>query len=167
MTKIKVLIASVAAVVGAMLAFSLVPASSQQPPAPTQFELVEFTDKAKEIFLDLNKKNEFGPGDMVVTSSPMFDAENTGERVGKFAVNVSFSPPRRCECFTFNGAVKLADGKLSISGLGEFRSFETGFEIPIVGGTGIYSRASGSATLIEERIDGKNATRWSFEVFMN
>jgi hypothetical protein len=166
-TKIKVLGAIVATAVGAMLAFSLVPASSQQPPAPTQFELVDFAQQEKEIFLDLNKKNRFGPGDMSVLSAPMYDAADTSNRVGKFAVNLAFPPPRRCECFTFNGAVKLADGKLSISGLGEFRAFETGLEIPIVGGTGIYSRASGSATLVEEEIDGRNATRWSFEIFTN
>lgn len=167
MTKIKVFGASVAAAVGAMLAFSLVPASSQQPPAPTQFELIDFAQQEKEIFLDLNKKNRFGPGDMSVLSAPLFDAADTSNRVGKFAVNLVFPPPRRCECFTFSGAVKLADGKLSSSGLGEFRAFETGFEIPITGGTGIYNRASGSITLTEEKIDGKNATRWSFEIFTN
>jgi hypothetical protein len=162
-TKLKVLSAAVAAAVGAMLVFSLVPASSQQPPARTQFELVEFANKAREIFLNTNKRNDFGPGDMLILSNAMFDSADTSDRVGKFSVQLAFQPPRRCGCFTFTGAVKLADGKLSVSGLGEDRDFETGFEAPIVGGTGNFSGAHGTVTITDQQIDGKNGSRWAFD----
>jgi hypothetical protein len=36
-------------------------------------------------------------------------------------------------------------------GVGEARDFETGFEAPIVGGTGIYESTHGSVTVTEER----------------
>lgn len=163
MTKIKVLSASVAAAVAAMLAFSLVPASSQQPPASTQFELVEFNNKAREIFLDVNKRNDFGPGDRLVVKNALFDSADMSNRVGKYNLDIAFMPPLRCDCFTFNGGVKLADGNLSVSGWGTALDFETGFEAPIVGGTGIFRSAHGIVTLTEEEIDGKNAARWAFD----
>lgn len=164
MTKLKVLSAAVAAAVGAMLAFSLVPASSQQQqPTPQQFELVEFNNRAREIFLNTNRRNDFGPGDQLVLSNALFDSADTSNRVGKYSVQLAFQPPRRCGCFTFVGAIKLADGKLSVAGLGKDRDFETGFEVPIVGGTGAFNSAHGILTITEERIDGKNASRWAFD----
>ena len=93
-------------------------------------------------------------GDVNVFRSPLAFADG-GESAGTlFGIQTTVSLDDKTEIVQASFTYKLADGTISIGGLGEYPRGENAlvegqeFERPVIGGTGKYSDASGTDTTV-------------------
>ncbi len=101
-----------------------------------------------------NGKTGPSEGDMNVFRSPLDFADGGGSAGSLYGIQTTVSLDDKTEIVQASFTYKLADGTISIGGLGEYPRGENAlvegqkFERPVIGGTGKYSDASGTDTTV-------------------
>jgi hypothetical protein len=116
-----------------------------------QLNLIAVENQVTEIDTGKNGPSE---GDVNVFDTPLTFADEGGKAGHLYGIQTTVSLDDQTEIVQASFTFKLAEGTISIGGLGEYprgdNSLTRGqeFERPIVGGTGSYSGAAGTDTTI-------------------
>ncbi len=147
----------------AVVALSLTPASSQQPPSTREFFSPDAT--GFERFIDVKRK---GPsnGDYFLMSHPLQDPAD-GTRVGKtygICTILKLDPQHTNTVQSCEIQLDLADGSVMTQGTFSVALLEDGAPIAITGGTGSYSQAAGTLTLTGAQVEGESGVLLTLEL---
>lgn len=132
-----------AAVAGAALAATALAAGSgtaQEPPAPTELELVATDRDTRSAFVDAPPRRREGPGDMFTIEGRL--RGGAGRVVATF---VQTSGARA----QGGGTFVLPNGRIMFAGTLSGSSRVN--EMAVIGGTGAYANAGGTMTATESR----------------
>jgi hypothetical protein len=117
--------------------------AQDQPPAPTTIELVQRESETRSGFVDAPPRRREGPGDLFSVSGPLRDA--SGRRAGSASaafVQTSRSAAQGSATFVLSSGRLAAVGSVGSGRLSR---------LAIVGGTGAYEGAEGTAEVITAR----------------
>jgi hypothetical protein len=121
--------------------------------APRTITVFEPFVGGHDHYVDQGKKG-ISPGDMFLsTDLPIYDAQ-TGRRIGSSDGMETMVSLRHNGTAMLYGSARLADGRIELAALLRHSDREqTGV---VVGGTGAYAGARGSATIVEDRKHKRN-----------
>lgn len=127
------------------------PATSQSTATatatPTSFVYAQPFDGGRDKYVDL-AKHGIGPGDMFLfTEVPML-SEDTTTRIGLIDGTETIASARHDGTVEMNMTLRLPDGLVMVAGV--VRHNDKPFALPVVGGTGAYSHATGQWTQLRE-----------------
>jgi hypothetical protein len=122
---------------GVVIAFGQVPGGdAATPPGTIRVE----TRLVQSGRVDLGRRGR-STGDMVLTSSLVFNRRVTPTTIGRYELVCTFVrlSSRACQ-----GTLQLPRGEIVVSGAMQFPRL---YELAVVGGTGIYDNARGTSTV--------------------
>lgn len=163
-TKIAVLTGAVVVLSISLIAFGLLPASSQQGGSDT-FKACDQNRPGYNVDVDADDSGDFSAGDYSVFQDRLLDPA-TGDRIG--TVIGRFTAIRelghRDGIFMVDPMFIVPKGKLSVFAVAKFSSFEDGATFPVTGGTNNYANATGTVTARDGSCAGKRGIRFVFDV---
>ncbi len=141
-----------------------VPAVAQAAPARRQRAVFSKARLDREADIDLGRRGS-SPGDRIIARGPLFEAAAPSKRVGSFTaelVNVHTKTLLTRESVTLT----LADGQIEIQGSLRFGAVTrpAGVPLPVVGGTGAYAYARGTATMRAAKLGGDEGFSFALDL---
>ena len=153
-----------AALAGALVLVSMAPISSAQV-TPTHLEVFN-VEGPFEKDVDVAKPGFPTPGDYAVESQPLLDpadGSSIGRSLSQLTIVRVVAQGQDLE-IVLNSTMRLVDGDLVLNGGLRFSELFDGGTIAVVGGTGAFAGARGTATFSGGTVAGKNGFVLSIDI---
>ena len=164
MAKWKSVIGAIGLVGFVIASIGVLPASGQQE-ATIHKEVFSKNSEEHLTQIDVGKKS-FSNGDRFIGRSPVFDAQDTSERVGNVWIDGSIVALRK-EVNHFNLTFHFPEGKIMVAGALAFSESGSGGTLAVVGGSGDYTHAHGTMVLEDTKIEGEAGAKFTFDMLID